>query len=51
MAMLIKLAYRKTELVVELPDDWDVTVIEPRFTPGMLDLDQAFQEVLRSPIG
>ena len=31
--MQIHLAYGKSGLPVELPDDWEVTLVEPRFVP------------------
>ena len=49
--MKVKLAYGKSGLAVEFPDDWDVTVIEPRFAPGLADEAGAIRTALRSPIG
>ena len=34
--MLIQLAYGKQGLTLDLPDDWNVTVIEPRYVPGLV---------------
>ncbi len=48
--MLIKLAYGRAGLPLTLPDDADVTVIEPRFVPGLLDENAALHEALRAPI-
>lgn len=48
--MLIALAYGREGLPVTLPDDADVTVIEPRFVPGLPDESAALHEALRAPI-
>jgi nickel-dependent lactate racemase len=48
--MLIKLAYGKPGLEIELPADWDVTVVEPRFVPALPDPQAALRAALRSPI-
>ena len=49
--MRIKLAYGKTGLNIDLPDDWNVTVVEPRFVPGLVDEPGAIRQALRHPIG
>jgi nickel-dependent lactate racemase len=49
--MNIHLAYGKTGLAVELPDEWDVSVIEPLFAPGLPDPQAALQAALRRPTG
>jgi nickel-dependent lactate racemase len=49
--MLIHLAYGKTGLEVDLPDDWDVTVVEPKYIPGLPEPRRAVTEALRSPLG
>jgi nickel-dependent lactate racemase len=46
----VKLAYGKEGLWVELPDD-NVTVVEPRFVPGLPDEIEAIKSTLRRPIG
>jgi lactate racemase len=48
--MRIKLAYGKTGLEVDLPDEWDVTVIEPRFVSAQPSPREALTTALRSPI-
>ena len=48
--MKVKLAYGKEGLWVELPDD-NVTVVEPRFVPGLPDEIEAIKSTLRRPIG
>lgn len=48
--MRIELAYGKTGLEIELPDEWAVTVVEPRFVPGLTDSLAALQQALRNPI-
>ncbi|CAG0940524.1 lactate racemase [Anaerolineae bacterium] len=49
--MHIKLAYGKTGMEIDLPDTWDVTVVEPRFVPGLGDPHEAIRQALRAPIG
>ena len=48
--MKVRLAYGKEGLWVELPDD-NVTVVEPRFVPGLPDEAEAIRSALREPIG
>ena len=48
--MLVELAYGKTGLSVELPDD-RTTVIEPTFVPGLPDEVGALRNAIRNPIG
>jgi len=48
--MKVNLAYGKTGLVVNLPDE-NVTVIEPEFLPGVPDERKALQRAMRSPMG
>ncbi len=48
--MQIKLAYGKTGLDLELPDDASVTVIENQFVPPLADPIAALQSALRQPI-
>jgi nickel-dependent lactate racemase len=47
--MKLQLAYGRQGLEIDLPDD--VTVIEPRFVPGLPDERAAIQAALRAPIG
>ncbi|HZY43799.1 MAG TPA: nickel-dependent lactate racemase [Anaerolineae bacterium] len=48
--MQIRLAYGKTGLMVELPDDRSVTVVEPQFVPGLPDAREALRQALRTPL-
>jgi nickel-dependent lactate racemase len=48
--MKIKLAYGKTGLGIDLPDELDVTVVEPEFVPGLPDPEGALREALGAPI-
>src|SRR5512142_3397207 len=48
--MKVKLAYGKTGLEVEFPDE-GVRAIEPRYIPGLADEQAALREALASPIG
>jgi nickel-dependent lactate racemase len=48
--MKVRLAYGKEGLWVELPDD-NVTMVEPRFVPGLPDEAEAIRNALREPIG
>ena len=49
--MKIKLAYGKTGLEFDLPDDANVTVVRPRFVAGLADQAGAIRDALRRPIG
>ena len=49
--MRIKLAYGKEGLWVNLPDGAKVTVLEPRFVPGLPDEPAAIRAALRQPLG
>lgn len=49
--MKVHLAYGKTGLDIDLPDDWDVTVLEPKFLPGLPDQPAAIRQALQNPIG
>jgi nickel-dependent lactate racemase len=46
----IKLAYGKTGLEVNLPNDANVTVVEPKYVDGLPDPAGALREALRHPI-
>ncbi len=48
--MRIKLAYGKEGLWVDLPDR-NVTVVQPRYVPGLADEPAAIRAALRTPIG
>ena len=48
--MLIDLAYGRTGLTVELPDE-RTTVIEPAYVPGLPDQTGAVRDAVRNPIG
>ena len=48
--MRVQLQYGRDGLAVEIPGS-SVTVIEPRFLPGLPDEAEAFHAALRSPIG
>jgi nickel-dependent lactate racemase len=47
----VRLAYGRTGLWVDLPDDAAVTVIEPRHVPGLPDERGAVVGALRAPLG
>ena len=49
--MRIRLAYGRTGLWIELPEDAPVTVIVPQFVPGLSDERAAITAALRSPVG
>ena len=49
--MHLTLAYGRKGLPVELPDEANVTVLEPRFVPGLPDEIAACKAALRSPRG
>ena len=48
--MKVNLAYGKKGLALNLNDDWNVTIIEPRFVPGLPDANSALRTALRTPI-
>ena len=48
--MLVTLAYGRTGLEVEFPDDI-TTVIEPTYVPGLPDQEGAIRNALRNPLG
>ena len=48
--MLVNLAYGRTGLEVDLPDDL-TTVIEPTYVPGLPDQEGAIRNALRNPLG
>jgi nickel-dependent lactate racemase len=49
--MRVDLAYGKQGLALDLPDEWNVTVIEPRFVGGLPDPQGALRDALRHPLG
>ena len=48
--MKVKLAYGKTGLVVELPDE-KTTVVQPSYLPGLPDPIGAIRTAIRDPVG
>jgi nickel-dependent lactate racemase len=48
--MEIQLAYGKSGLRIELPDEWDVTIVEPELVPGLADPQASLRKALRAPI-
>ncbi len=48
--MKVKLAYGKEGLSVTLPDQ-NVTILEPKYVPGLPDQKEALRSSLRAPIG
>jgi len=49
--MQIRMAYGRDGLALNLPADAPVTVIEPRFVPGLPDEQASITQALRSPTG
>ncbi len=49
--MNVRLAYGKTGLSLALPGDLNVTVIEPRYVPGLPDPATALDRALAAPVG
>ena len=47
----VRLAYGRTGLEVKFPDEWDVTVIEPRFVPALPHPEAALRQALLHPLG
>jgi nickel-dependent lactate racemase len=50
-AVQLKLAYGRTGLQIELPDDVPLTVLEPQPVPGLADEGAALAAALRAPLG
>jgi len=48
--MRLQLAYGRDGLEIELPEDAQVTIIEPQFVPGLADERDAIITALRSPL-
>jgi len=49
--MKIQLAYGKTGLALDIPESWNVTVIEPVFVPGLPGPESYLTNALRKPFG
>jgi nickel-dependent lactate racemase len=49
--MEIRLAYGKQGLLINLPDQYHLTVIEPVFVPGLPDPSAGLRQALQSPRG
>jgi nickel-dependent lactate racemase len=49
--MKVRLAYGKQGLAVELPDYADVTIVEPKYLPGLPEQMDAVRAALQNPIG
>jgi len=49
--MKTRLAYGRTGLTIELNDDWDVQIIEPKYLPGIDSPGAALRAALRKPVG
>ena len=49
--MQYRLAYGKSGLSIDLPEHLQITVVEPRHVPGVLDAAGALREALRRPLG
>jgi len=48
--MILSLAYGRAGLKIDLPDEWNVTVIEPSYVPGLADPEEKIVRSLRDPI-
>ena len=48
--MKINLAYGKTGLAIDLNDDYDITIVEPRFESGLVEPPLEINRVLQHPI-
>jgi nickel-dependent lactate racemase len=49
--MKITLAYGKSGLEVELNDDWDIIVVEPKFIESLIDVIGSIRKSLNNPYG
>ena len=48
--MKVTLAYGKNGLALNLPENWRVTVVEPKFVPAVSNPTAALRQALQSPI-
>jgi nickel-dependent lactate racemase len=48
--MIVRLAYGKRDLEIELPDEADVTIVEPTYAPGLPDQAAALRKAVQEPI-
>jgi nickel-dependent lactate racemase len=48
--VIVQLAYGKSNLEIELPQDWDVTVVEPHFVQGFANPEHKIRDSLLTPI-
>jgi lactate racemase len=49
--MVTHLAYGKTGLDIQLDDNWNVQIVEPKYVPGVANEAAVLREALRAPIG
>jgi lactate racemase len=49
--MKFYLPYGKTRLQIDIPEEYYITLIEPIFSPGLVNPENILQEALQSPIG
>lgn len=49
--MIVRLAYGREGLDVEIPNEWEVSVLEPTFVPALPDPRSALRQALQSPTG
>lgn len=49
--MRLRIAYGKNGLEIDLPDDRDVSIVEPRYLPGLPDPSGVIRQALRAPFG
>lgn len=49
--MIVHLAYGQTGLDISLPNEWQVSLVEPRFYSALAQPEQVIQAALRGPIG
>jgi len=48
--MQVNLAYGKTGTIIHLPDDLDITIVNPSFIPGIQNPYQALREAINHPV-
>ena len=48
--MEIKIAYGKTGLNINLEDDWDITVVEPKYIDALTEPGRTISDSLKNPI-
>jgi nickel-dependent lactate racemase len=49
--MIIHLPYGKSSISIDLPENYNTSILEPKYPPALKDPDAALRNALRSPLG